>query len=237
MRSGPNGHRDVEGDTDVAAAASLFSDPARATLLMVLSDGRSLPAGELAHLARVVPSTASFHLAKLVEAGLLEVEVWGRHRYYRVSGPEVVRAIESLSILAPTKEIRSLRQSRAARNVRFARTCYDHLAGYLGVRFTRALVERGVLDEVEEGYELSGKGRDFLEDFGVDLSGKNARFAPRHIDWSERYHHFAGPLAKATTERLFDLGWLSRAPKSRAVRLTGAGRRGFEEEFGIPSED
>ncbi len=225
----------MDGDTDIAAVAALFADPARAAVLQALSDGRSLPAGELARAARVAPSTASFHLARLCEANLVEVEAWGKHRYYRVSGPEVVEIVESLSVLAPAKEVRSLRQSRAARRVRFARTCYDHLAGYLGVKFTRSLVEGGTLEEVEEGYELTGRGRKFLTDFGVDLSGSRgkARFAPRHVDWSERYHHFAEPLAKYTTERLFEIGWLSRVPKSRAVNLTEEGRKGFEEHFGL----
>lgn len=229
----------MDGDTDIATVAALFADPARAAFLQALSDGRSLPAGELAREARVAPSTASFHLAKLVEAGMVEVEAWGKHRYYRVSGPEVVGIVESLSVLAPTKEVRSLRQSRAARRVRFGRTCYDHLAGRLGVEFTRALVEGGALEEVEEGYEITGVGKKLLEDFGVDLSGTRgrARFAPRHVDWSERRHHFAGPLAKYTTERMFERAWILRSPNSRAISLTEEGRAGFEDYFGLSFDD
>jgi DNA-binding transcriptional ArsR family regulator len=229
---------DHRGDTNIAAIASLMADEARASILLALSDGRALSAGELARMARVAPSTASSHLAKLVEGGLLEVESWGKHRYFRVAGPEIVGAIEALALLAPAKPIRSWRQSRAAGRVRFARTCYDHLAGELGVRFTRALVDQGMLVEVEDGYGVTEEGISRLREFGVDLSGRKGRiqFAPRHVDWSERYYHFAGPLAKATTTHLFELGWIERVPASRAVRLTEAGRLGLRERFGLRLE-
>jgi DNA-binding transcriptional ArsR family regulator len=226
---------DRRGDANIAMVASLMADETRATILLALSDGRSLPAGELSRAARVAPSTASWHLDKLVEGGLLEVESWGKHRYFRVAGPQVVGAIEALAPLAPDKPTRSWRQSRAAVRVRFARTCYDHLAGELGVRLTRALVKQGILLEAEDGYEVAEEGISRLREFGVDLSGhkERIRFAPRHVDWSERYHHFAGPLAKATTVRLFELGWIARAPEGRAVRLTEAGKLGLWKHFGF----
>jgi DNA-binding transcriptional ArsR family regulator len=194
--------------------------------------------GELARLAHVTPSTASSHLSKLVEGGLLEVETWGKHRYFRVRSPEVVRAIEVLALIAPAKPVRSLRQSRSAEAVRFARTCYDHLAGLLGVRFTRALICRGIILEVEDGYVVTEEGLSYMRDFGVKLRSEDrSRFVPRHLDWSKRRHHFAGPLAKATTGRLFELGWIVSTPASRAVRLTGAGRAGLREHFGLILED
>ncbi len=219
-----------DGDTNIAAVASLFADPTRAEFLIALCDGRSLPAGELARIARVAPSTASSHLAQLAEGGLLSVESWGRHRYFRIADPGVVRAIEALAPLAPATPVRSLRQSQAAEAVRFARTCYDHLAGFLGVRFTQSLVERRILAETDDGYEVTPEGAEFLRDFGVE---PRVRFTPRHVDWSERRHHFAGPLAKAVTARLFELGWIVRLPKGRAVRLTRAGRKGLREKFGL----
>lgn len=227
------------GDTNIAAVASLMADETRANILLALSDGQSLPAGELARMARVAPSTASWHLDRLVEGGLLQVESWGKHRYFRVAGAEVVGAIEALAPLAPDKPLRSWRQSRAAGRVRFARTCYDHLAGELGVRFTEALVDQGILLEAEDGYEVTEEGVSRLREFGVDLSGrmKQTRFAPRHVDWSERYHHFAGFLAKATTACLFELGWIVRVPESRAVRLTEAGRVGLWERFELRIKD
>jgi DNA-binding transcriptional ArsR family regulator len=226
--------RNGSGDANIAAVASLLADPARATIMIALSDGRALPAGELARLAHVAPSTASSHLSKLVEGGLIEVESWGRHRYYRVAGPEIVGAIEALSLVSPAKPVRSFRQSREAEAVRFAR-----LAGFLGVKFTRSLVELDVLRELEDGYEVTEEGLLHLLEFGVDLSGRKERmrFAPAHIDWSERYRHFAGPLAKATASRLFELEWVARRPSSRAVRVTKAGQAGLQERFGLDLEE
>jgi DNA-binding transcriptional ArsR family regulator len=231
--------RNRSGDANIAAVASLLADPVRATIMITLSDGRALPAGELARLAHVAPSTASSHLSKLAEGGLIEVESWGRHRYYRVAGPEIVGAIEALSLVSPAKPVRSLRQSREAEAVRFARTCYDHLAGFLGVKFTRSLVELDVLRELEDGYEVTEEGLLHLLEFGVDLSGRKERmrFAPAHIDWSERYRHFAGPLAKAAASRLFELEWVARTPSSRAVRVTKAGQAGLQEHFGLDLEE
>ena len=163
--------RNGSGDANIAAVASLLADPARATIMIALSDGRALPAGELARLAHVAPSTASSHLSKLAEGGLIEVESWGRHRYYRVAGLEIVRAIEALSLISPAKPVRSLRHSWEAEAVRFARTCYDHLAGFLGVKFTRSLVELDVVSALEDGYEVTEAGHLHLLKFGVDLSG------------------------------------------------------------------
>lgn len=230
---------DRAGDANIAAMAHLLADPARATIMIALSDGRALPAGELARLAHVAPSTASSHLWKLTEGGLIEVESWGRHRYYRAAGPEILGAIEALALVSPAKPVRSLKQSREAEALRFARTCYDHLAGFLGVKLTRALVERSGLKELEDGYEVTEEGLSHLRGFGVDLSGRKGRvrFASAHIDWSERYRHFAGPLAKATASRLFELGWVARTPSSRAVRVTEAGRVGLREHFGLNLEE
>jgi DNA-binding transcriptional ArsR family regulator len=227
------------GDANIAAVASLLADSARATIMIALSDGRALPAGELARLAHVAPSTASSHLSKLVEGGLIEVEAWGRHRYYRVAGPEIVWAIEALSLVSPSKPVRSFKQSREAEAVRFARACYDHLAGFLGVKVTRSLVELGTLEELEDSYELTAEGLTHLREFGVSFPGREGRirFAPAHIDWSERYRHFAGPLAKATTARLFELGWIARTPSSRVVRVTRDGRAGLRERFGLDLDE
>ncbi len=231
--------RNGSGDANIAAVASLLADPARATIMIARSDGRALPAGELARLVHVAPSTASSHLSKLAEGGLIEVESWGRHRYYRVAGPEIVGAIEALSLVSPAKPVRSLRQSREAEAVRSARTCYDHLAGFLGVKFTRSLVELDVLKELEDGYLVTEEGLFHLLAFGVDLSGRKERmrFAPGHIDWSERYRHFAGPLAKATASCLFELEWVARTPYSRAVRVTEAGQAGLQERFGLDLDE
>lgn len=221
----------ARGDTDIAAVAALLADPTRATILITLCDGRALPAGELARHARVAPSTMSGHLSKLLEAGLIGVEAWGRHRYFRLANPDIVRAIETLAVLAPEAPIRSLRQSQAAAAVRYARICYDHLAGYVGVRLTQALVDTGSLAVEDEGYSVTADGAARLCEFGLDMARlrRHVVFAPYHVDWSERRHHLAGPLAVALTKRLFELGWITRSPSSRAVRVTPAGETGLQE--------
>ncbi len=220
----------LAGDADIAAVAGLLADNTRVAILLALCDGRALPAGELARRARVAPSTMSGHLARLVEGGALGVEAWGRYRYYRLASPRIAQALETLAGCAPATPVRSLRQSETAAAVRYARTCYDHLAGYVGVAVTQALVDEGILAPVEGGYGVAeGGGR--LRDVGVDLQRLKGRllFAPQHIDWSERRPHLAGPLAVALTHRLFDLGWIARTSSSRAVRVTAAGQVGLRD--------
>lgn len=224
----------LAGDADIAALAALLADSSRVAILLALCDGRALPAGELARHAGVSPSTISGHLARLLQSGVLSVEPWGRHRYYHLADPRIAQALEALAICAPTAPVRSLRQSQTAAAVRFARTCYDHLAGYAGVALTQALVEGKVLTPVEGGYAVNqGDGR--LRELGVDLHrmGKHLLFAPQHLDWSERRHHVAGPLAVALTRRLFELGWLTRLPSSRAVRVTEAGQTGLRDWLNV----
>lgn len=141
----------ASGDTNIAAVARLLADPVRVRFLLSLRDGQSLPAGQLARLAQVSPSAASFHLSKLVAGGLLEVQSRGKHRYFRVAHPELVHAVEALAVVAPSEPVASLRQSRAAAAVRFARICDGHLGGHLGVRLTRTLAERAILTDAGEG--------------------------------------------------------------------------------------
>ena len=139
----------MTGDADIAAVASLVADPSRARILSALTDLRALPASVLAAEAGVTPPTASGHLARLTDAGLLTVERSGRHRYYRLAGPEVAEALEALGRLAPATPVRSLRQGTRANALRRSRSCYDHLAGQLGTGLMAALLERGVLEGAE----------------------------------------------------------------------------------------
>src|SRR5918911_4958178 len=135
----------MDGDADLAAVGALLAEPARARMLAALGDGRALPASVLAAEARVAPSTASEHLAKLVGGGLLAVESRGRRRYFRLYGPEIGDALEAVSRIAPAEPVRSLRESTRAEALRLARPCYDHLAGALGTALMDALVERGIV--------------------------------------------------------------------------------------------
>jgi DNA-binding transcriptional ArsR family regulator len=243
------------GDTDLAAVGALLADPGRCRILLALDDGRALPAGRLAAEAGVTPATASAHLRKLTDAGLLAVEVHGRYRYYRLGSPTVGRLIELLAQLAPRRPIRSLRQSTRAHALRTARTCYDHLAGRLGVAIMAALLDRGHLTggdgtfhpeqaqrDTRAGhgrdldYTLTDPGRRFLEDLGVRLP-PHRRLVRYCVDWTEQRHHLAGALGRGLRDRLTELDWISPAPATRAVHVTDAGRTGLAGTFGIVLDD
>jgi DNA-binding transcriptional ArsR family regulator len=226
----------MPGDTDIASIASLFADPTRASMLMALSDGKALPAGELARQARVLPSTASSHLAKLVEASLLVVEQQGRHRYFRLASPVIMEVIETLAVLAPTTPIRNLRESEKAKAIRRARMCYNHLAGELGVMLTQSLVDKQILTAIDSGFLLTAGGEQWLREFGVECAamGKHGIvFVPHHIDWSERRHHIAGELGAAFARRLVELEWVKRISSNRAVRVTERGQQELQVQFGL----
>jgi DNA-binding transcriptional ArsR family regulator len=245
----------MSGDTDLARVGALIGDPGRARVLRALADGRELPASVLADEAGVAASTASVHLSKLLDGGLVAVQRHGRHRYYRLAAPEVARALEALAAIAPPAPVRSLREGTRAHAVRAARTCYDHLAGRLGVAIMTGLVDEGVLSGGDGRYERtraaddrpSAIGRDLdyrltedgarrLRDLGVDVDGALAgpRVAIRYcVDWSEQDHHLSGALGAALAARLFELGWVRRLPRTRAVRVTDEGRVGLGEQLGV----
>lgn len=220
----------LEGDVDIAAAAALMADPSRAAVLTALTDGRALPPSELAEVAGVSRSTMSEHLAKLRKAGFLAVERGGRNRYYRLSGPEVATAVEALAALAPRTPVRSLRQANRAGALSAARTCYGHLAGRLGVGITDALVERGLVEREAEVFLLTDPGAAFFADLGIERpprAGKSCN------DWSERRPHLAGKLGVALTTRLFELDWVRRTDRPRAVEVTAAGEWELSKRLGI----
>jgi DNA-binding transcriptional ArsR family regulator len=223
-------------DADVAAPASLIGDPTRAAFLSALADGQALPATELARRAGVTASTASIQLAKLEAGGLVSVERHGRHRYYRLGDPAIATALESLAVIAPRRTPRSLKEARIGADLQAARTCYDHLAGALGVALFEALLQEKVLTG---DLEPTTKGARRLRELGIDV-GELARgrraFARRCLDWSERRHHLAGALGAALATRFFELGWIERTRSSRAVRLTDAGRRQLPDELAVAVE-
>jgi len=245
----------MQGDVNIAAIGSVLADPGRCRVLTALGDGRALPASMLAAEAGVAPSTASEHLARLVQAGLLTVERHGRHRYFRLAGPDVADLLEALARLAPPSPVRSLREGTRAHALRSARACYDHLAGRVGVAMMDSLVERGLLepDRVGDGlapgdrpsapggairFGVTGRGAAFLAEFGVDLAAMPPRRpAVRYcIDWSEQRPHLAGAVGAALTSRLFELAWIRRAERSRAVHVTDQGRKGFATVFGVDAD-
>jgi hypothetical protein len=205
-------------------------------MLTALLDDRALAAGELAELAGVSPATASEHLTRLLGGGLVTVMSQGRHRYYRLAGPEVAAAIEALSHLSPPAPVRSLRQSRQAAALAHARTCYDHLAGRAGVALFDALLAGGVLARQDPAVlEVTAAGEATLAAFGVNaasLRHSRRRFAGACLDWTERRPHLNGALGAAITARLLELGWIERGARRRAVRVTPAGQEGLAATFG-----
>jgi DNA-binding transcriptional ArsR family regulator len=247
----------VHGVADISAVAALMADPTRARILTALTDGRALPASVLASESGVSASTTSEHLARLLDGGLVEAERSGRHRYFRLASDQVAAAIESLAALAPQTPVTSLRASTRAAAMRRARTCYDHLAGRLGVAVTEALVRHEVLVRTDgrSGTERSpddplasamaahpyrlGRGADgIFARLGVDVAalpgGDSRRPLLRFcVDWSEQRHHLAGALGAAMLDRMLAADWVRRAPGHRAVQLTESGRSTLADVLGV----
>ncbi|MGH7922158.1 MAG: ArsR/SmtB family transcription factor [Candidatus Dormibacteraceae bacterium] len=243
--------RPARGDVDLAALGSLLADPGRCRILLALDDGRALPAGRLAREAGVSAATASSHLRKLQEGSLLRVERDGRNRFYRLAGPQVGRLLEAMVEMAPPQAIRSLRQQVRAEAMRAARTCYDHLAGRLGVEVMRSMLDTERLTGGDGSFDAgratldrhSGYGRDvdycvtadgwaFLEELGVQVSP--GRAAVRYcVDWTEQRHHLGGAVGAGLLSRFFELDWIRRSARTRAVEVTPQGRTGLARSFGV----
>lgn len=223
-------------DAAIAPVALLLAEPVRVTILMTLSDGRERSAGELALVAGVTASTASAHLSKLTDSGFIAVRRECRHRFYQLIRPELTRAMEALAVMAAPSAPRTHREARIGRAVRAARTCYDHLAGRLGVQMARTLIDRGVLELDGRQFQSTTAGDAVLAGIGVDVAALRASrraFAPACMDWSERVPHVAGALGAGLLRVFFEKGWLERLSDSRAVRVTAAGRRGFAQKLGM----
>jgi DNA-binding transcriptional ArsR family regulator len=222
--------------TTLAEIAALMGDVARANILSALMDGRALTASELAWHSGVSAQTASGHLAKLSDGNLIAMTRQGRHRYYRLASPEVAQAIEALMSVASFGPKRHRPTGPRDEALRQARTCYDHLAGRLGIALADSLTARGHLVLSESAGVVTDEGHRFLCTVGIDLdagrAGKRA-ICRTCLDWSERRPHLAGRLGAALCGRAFDLGWIERVRDSRAVAVTPAGRSGFKEAFGI----
>ena len=224
---------------NLVEVAALVGDTARATILAALMGGQALTGSELAYLARVSRPTASEHLLKLVEARLVAVTKQGRYRYYRIASPLVARMLESIIAVAAI-EVPSRYQPRSIRDdtLRFARTCYDHLAGQVGVAVTDALIANGHIVLTNDGGEVTEAGTRFLTSFGADLRAGGKRvFCRPCLDWSERRYHVAGLVGAQIWRRCLDLGWLVRERDSRALRLTAVGKTGLSNTFGLDLTD
>src|SRR5215470_5707013 len=221
---------------NLVEVAALVGDTARATMLGALMGGQALTGSELAYLARVSRSTASEHLAKLVEARLIAVTRQRRFRYYRIASPLVAAMLESMKAVAAI-EVPPRYQPRSARDdaLRFARTCYDHLAGKLGVAIADALVAKNYVVLGQDGGEVNEAGARFLCEFGADLTSRRGKriFCRPCIDWSERRYHVAGLVGAEICRCCLERGWLARVRDTRAKNITPAGRTGLRDAFGL----
>jgi len=217
-----------------SGTAHLLADPTRARMLAALLDGRALPAGELAHAAGITAQTASAHLAKLVAGGLLEVETQGRHRYFRLAGAHVAQALEYLAAIRPSPTARRRALSPSARELRFCRRCYDHLAGQVGVAIARRFAELAWLHPVpEKRLALSPAGSSWFAALGVDVGTATGR---QCLDWTERTHHIAGPLGRVLLQALCAAQWLRPVGASRRIEVTPLGWRELREQLQLDRE-
>lgn len=213
---------------EITSTAALLGEEHRIAMLWALLDGRARTAGELALMSDLSAQSASAHLAKLVDGGILSVEKQGRHRYYRIEDPAVAEAVEGIAAVTPREPVeRNAQRSRAPAELRFARSCYDHLAGQLGVAVLDALKREGYLAAGEgKRLRVTPRGAQFFHSLGVDVDTLGIARRPLAtccLDWTERLHHLSGALGAALLKRLLELGWLLRLPRSRTLALTPKG--------------
>lgn len=231
-------HRTMKAGPDISRIAALVGDPARCNMLTALMTGRALTASELAQEAGITPQTASSHLAKLEAGGLIEPEKQGRHRYYRLSDPDVADVLEGLQGIAARAGHMRVRTGPKDPALRRARICYDHLAGDLGVQMLDSMRRQKLVRQSKQAIELTGEGKRFMaEELQIDA---DALTHPRRpvckacLDWSERRHHLAGTLGAAMMDRFTELKWAARdaTPGSRVVNFSRNGEKRFAALFG-----
>jgi DNA-binding transcriptional ArsR family regulator len=226
----------ASSDPDFARIAALVGDPVRAAMLSALLDGRQLAASELAFRSGSSAQAASAHLSKLRNGGLVAVSAAGRQRLFRLASADVAHAIEALQAIAPPVRIRALEQDVTMRRLRDARSCYDHLAGRLGVAVTDSLVTRRSLQSVDGSFDLTARGESFFRELAIDVASvreQRRSFARACMDWTERRPHLAGALGAALLERLLQARWLERNARDRSLRVTPQGRIELARLFAV----
>jgi DNA-binding transcriptional ArsR family regulator len=226
----------MDPEANLAAVGALIADPHRAQMLLTLLGGQPQSGSALAEAVGVSRSLASAHLKKLVAGNLVKVQSSGRQRLYSIASEPVGDALELLILLAPPTPVKSLRDSTRARSLRWARMCYDHLAGVVGVAVIEALIARGLVRDWDGAYLLGPRGPEDFADFGIEVSKLEQRNRPLLrpcMDWSERRYHLAGSLGAALTSQLLGQRWIATKEASRVVTVTSAGEAGLRDWLDI----
>jgi DNA-binding transcriptional ArsR family regulator len=223
----------------ISSLGSLLADPGRSAILLALLEGRALPAGELARAAAVSAQSASAHLAKLSRGGLITMQRDGRCRYYKLAGPRVANALEALGAISTVRPMAEYTAAKADQSMLLARSCYDHLAGRVGVALTEMMQkQRIIVTEGERDYRVTTRGAAWLSELGIEMESLNKskrNVARRCLDWTERRPHVAGALGAALMQHFLAEGWLARMRESRALRVTQKGRQSLIQ-LGVPKE-
>ncbi len=223
-------------DADLASIGRALGDAHRARFVLALLGGEELPAGELAARAGTSSSLTSAHLARLLESGLVSVRARGRQRFYRIASAQIAEAVEALLAIAPHQDAVGLTAVTRGKALRRARTCYDHLAGQLGVALADSFERDRMLLPTASGWDLTSQGERKLAHLGLDtaaLPQSRRPFLRPCLDWTERRPHLAGMLGQGLASLLLDLGWVRRTAQSRALVITAAGERQLLSEFAI----
>lgn len=221
-------------NTEISEISALIGNPMRSVILWTLLDNRAYTAIELSNIVETSAQNISIHLSKLVNAELLSVESQGRHKYYKISSQEVASAIEGIANLIPKDKHRKIFTNNS--NIKHCRTCYDHLAGKIGVEITEKLLSENYLKLENKVYLITEKGEMFFKNFGIDLlelRKQRRTLAKPCLDWSERKYHISGSLATAILNKMLELDWIRKIANSRAIMITSKGEKELNEKLNL----
>lgn len=219
-------------NNEISRISTIIGDPVRSVILWTLLDNRAYTAIELANVVETSPQNISIHLSKLVNADLLTVESQGRHKYYKLLNPEIAGVIEGIANLVPKERQKNVTDNNSG--IKYCRTCYDHLAGKIGVEITAKLIDEKYIVLDNKAFLVTEEGKNFFNNLGIDLEAlkKQKRiFAKPCLDWSERKHHFSGSLAAALLNKMFEMDWIRRIDNSRAVSITANGQKALYDKL------
>lgn len=219
-------------NNEISRISTIIGDPVRSVILWTLLDNRAYTAIELANVVETSPQNISIHLSKLVNADLLTVESQGRHKYYKLLNPEIAGVIEGIANLVPKERQKNVTDNNSG--IKYCRTCYDHLAGKIGVEITAKLIDEKYIVLDNKAFLVTEEGKNFFNNLGIDLEAlkKQKRiFAKPCLDWTERKHHLSGSLAAALLNKMFEMDWIRRIDNSRAVSITANGQKALYDKL------